>query len=383
MKFTKVILCVVFFVAVAFSVCCWIHPFAEVYQMPANLVVNCEEKSNSVNSLIQTRYNQQNNTVDFLLFNALKIHSVNATESRQVYLGGDIWGFSYDGRGVLIVSNKGMGTETSELQAGDIITDIDDIQISCVADIKEILNKGQEHKSVCVKIKRGNERIEKIVHPKFDTLTRQYKLGVWAKEGINGVGTVTYIDSLTGRYGALGHSMVDPTSHTIFEVESGKAQKCVVLGVKKAGRGSPGEIRAILPRTQSEVGTIDKNCENGLYGVMDQNSLKNSGRIKVKLGGRLSAKPGKATIYSCIDGKNIRPYEIEIIKTNYAGSSKQKNLVFRVTDNVLLTTTGGIVQGMSGSPIVQDGKLIGAITHVFVNDPTKGFGIYIDNMINN
>ena len=103
----------------------------------------------------------------------------------------------------------------------------------------------------------------------------------------------------------------------------------------------------------------------------------------MELGGRLTAKPGKATIYSCIDGKNIRPYEIEIIKTNFQGSGKQKNLVFRVTDDILLKTTGGIVQGMSGSPIVQNGKLIGAITHVFVNDPTKGFGIYIDNMVTN
>lgn len=383
MKLSKILICITFCVAITFAVCCWTRPFDDVYDMPQNLVVNSEDYSEPISALVQSKYNKESNTVDFLLLNTLKIHSVNATETRQVYLGGDIWGFDYDGKGVLVVSNKGLGEANTELLAGDVIIGIDESEVNCVADIAKALNSKGENQEVSVKLVRDAERIEKFVKPKYDSLTKRYKLGVWAQEGLNGVGTVTYIDAQTGRFGALGHPIVEPNSQAIFDVDSGKAQKCVVLGVKKADRGSPGEIRAILPRTKSEVGIVDKNCETGIYGTVDLSSFVDAGRQKVELGGRLTAKPGKATIYSCIDGKNIRPYEIEIIKTNFQGAGKQKNLVFRVTDDILLKTTGGIVQGMSGSPIVQNGKLIGAITHVFVNDPTKGFGIYIDNMVTN
>lgn len=383
MKFSKIVICITFCIAITFAICCWSRPFDDVYQMPQNLIIDNQYSSKPISALVQSRYNESENTVDFLLLNTLKIHSVNAFSSREVYVGGDIWGFDYEGKGVLVVSNKGLGETNSELLAGDIIYEIDGVAIKGVSDISDILNTKKIKNEVAVKLIRNAEKIEKVVKPKFDHLTRQYKLGIWAKEGLNGVGTVTYIDAQTGRYGALGHPIIEPNSQAIFNVSEGRAQKCIVLGVKKAGRGSPGEIRAILPRAKSEIATVDTNCETGIYGDADLHSISLSERQKVELGGRLTAKPGKAVIYSCIDGKNIRPYEIEIIKTNFQGAGKQKNLVFKVTDDILLKTTGGIVQGMSGSPIIQNGKMIGAITHVFVNDPTKGFGIYIDNMISN
>lgn len=383
MKLGKFVLFITFCIAIVFAICCWTRPFDDVYLMPSNLVVGGDNYSEPISAFVQSRYNKGNNSVDFLLLNTLKIHSVQATSSREVYVGGDICGYEYDGKGVLVVSNKGLGEENAEFQAGDIIYAIDEREVAEISDIATALNGDKKGQEVCVKLIRDATKIERVVKPKYDTLTKQFKLGVWAKLGLNGVGTITYVDAETGRFGALGHPIVEPNSQAIFEVNSGKVQKCVVLGVKKAERGSPGEIRAVLPRTKSEIGSVDKNCETGIYGTLSLGDFVNKDRLKVTLGGRLTAKPGKATIYSCIDGKNIRPYEIEIIKTNFTGAGKQKNLVFKVTDEVLLKITGGIVQGMSGSPIVQDGKLIGAITHVFVNDPTKGFGIYVDNMINN
>lgn len=383
MKIHRFFVYISFCIAIVFAICCWTRPFDAVFEMPQNLIVDSTQGAEPISALVQSRYNKEQNTVDFLLLNTVKIHSVNATASREVYLGGDVMGFDYQGEGVLVVSNKGLGEESAELIAGDVIKAVDGQDISCVADITHALNGEEKKGSVSVTVVRNNERITRVVKPKFDGLTRQYKLGVWAKEGLNGVGTVTFVDPETGRFGALGHPIVEPNSQAIFDVSVGKAQKCVVLGVKKADRGSPGEIRAILPNAKSEVGLVDKNCESGVYGTLDLDNFDTSTRQKVELGGRLVAKPGKAWIYSCIDGKNIRPYEIEIIKTNFQGAGKQKNLVFKVTDEILIKTTGGIVQGMSGSPIVQNGKLIGAITHVFVNDPTKGFGIYIDNMIGN
>lgn len=383
MKLSNFLIGVTFCVAIIFTICCYVRPFDDVFLMPQNLIVDNTDYNEPVSALVQSKYNKEDNTVDFLLFNTLKIHSVNATPTRQVYLGGDVMGFQYKGDGVLVVSNKGLGTENTDFLTGDVIQSVDNVPISKVADITAALNTGVCKSKITVGLVRDNVRVEKVVHPQYDTLTRQYKLGVWVKEGLSGVGTLTFVDAETGRFGALGHPIVEPSSDAIFEVSSGKAQKCVVLGVKRADRGIPGEIRAILPATKSEVGSIDKNCETGVYGTINLETMDTSARQKVELGGRLTAQPGKASIYCCIDGKNIRPYEIEIIKTNYQGVSKQKNLVFKITDDILLKTTGGIVQGMSGSPIVQNGKLIGAITHVFVNDPTKGFGIFIDNMIAN
>ncbi|MGN0961522.1 MAG: SpoIVB peptidase S55 domain-containing protein, partial [Christensenellales bacterium] len=129
------------------------------------------------------------------------------------------------------------------------------------------------------------------------------------------------------------------------------------------------------------IGSVDKNCEYGVYGYVDDVKKLTKDKTSIQIGGRLTARPGKATILSCINGDEIEEFDIEIIKTNFQSSYNQKSMVIRVTDKDLIARTGGIVQGMSGSPIIQDGKLIGAVTHVFVNDATKGFGLYIDWML--
>ncbi len=384
MKIQKILISITFLVATIFMIICWAVPFDDINKMPENIVVNSQNNDPNLGGLVNTVYNEDSNTVDFMLLNTIKLRTVNAIETKQVYIGGDTLGFEYQGDGVLVVSNKGLGVENTELEVGDIIKSVNNIEVNSIRDLRQVLDDKDSVKSgVLLKIVRNDAVIEKVIKPSFDALTQKYKLGIWAKDGLNGVGTLTYIDPTSGRYGALGHPIVEPSTRIILDVESGTVQKCVVLGVKKAGRGSPGEIKAVLSRGDSAVGSVDKNCESGIFGTLNLEKIDTSNRTLVDLGGRLSAHPGKAFIYSAIDGKNIRPYEIEIIKTNYQGSGSQKNLVFRVTDKRLLSSTGGIVQGMSGSPIVQDSKLIGAVTHVFVNDPTKGFGIYIDNMINN
>ncbi len=380
MKISKILLPIVFSLAILFSCVCWFVPFHQIYDMPKNIIVG--EDSAALGGLVNTVYNADTSTVDFLLLDTIKLHSVSATETKKVYLGGDTLGFDFQGKGLLVVSNKGLGIETPNIQEGDIIEAINSHEIKSIKDIRSILDSEEAKNGVTLKINRNGTQISKVVKPTFDPLSKQYKLGVWGKFGLNGVGTLTYIDPDSGRYGALGHPIVDASTKIILDANVGEVKKCVVLGVKKAGRGTPGEIKAVLTRNKSNLGSIDKNCESGIYGNLDLKNFDTT-RTLVDLGGRLSAHPGKATIYSSIDGKNIRPYEIEIIKTNYQGKENQKNLVFKITDSRLLSITGGIVQGMSGSPIVQDGKLIGAVTHVFVNDPTKGFGIFIDNMITN
>lgn len=385
MKLGKICFYTAIFICLISALVCWLVPFDEIFNVPDEVIVNNntlhnEAKSN-FGSLVTTRYNEKSDTVDFLLFDTVKIHSVNAINvGDKVYLGGDTLGFSYNGKGVLVIA-KGENADEN-IMAGDIIKSINGAEIDSVNKITEILNKNEENNfEVTAKIVRKGNNIETKLKPAYDTYTRKYKLGIWAKESISGIGTLTFIDPNTGRFGALGHPILEPSTNTILDVGEGKVHKCCVLGVKRAIRGNPGELKGVFVRSNQEMGTVDKNCDYGMYGNLNLENKMFQNKQLIEVGGRLTAHPGKAQIYSSLDGKTIRAYDIEIIKTNFQSAQSPKNLIFKVTDNRLIETTGGIVQGMSGSPIVQDGKLIGAVTHVFVNDATKGFGIYIDNMI--
>lgn len=385
MKLGNIFFCIAIFICIISALVSWLVPFDEIFNVPDNVIVNKSDlrsQSNSnFGSLVTTRYNEKNETVDFLLFDTVKIRSVNAINvGDKVYLGGDTLGFSYDGKGVLVIA-KGENADDNILP-GDIIKSINGTEIDSVKKITEILNQNEKNNlEVTAKIIRNGDNIETKLKPAYDTYTQKFKLGVWAKESMSGIGTLTFIDPNTGRFGALGHPILEPNTNTILDVSDGIVHKCCVLGVKRAIRGDPGELKGVFVRSSQQMGTVDKNCDYGIYGNLNLKNKIFQDKQMIEVGGRLSAHPGKAQIYCSLDGKTIRAYDIEIIKTNFQSSQSPKNLILKVTDDRLIQTTGGIVQGMSGSPIVQDGKLIGAVTHVFVNDATKGFGIYIDNMI--
>ena len=203
---------------------------------------------------------------------------------------------------------------------------------------------------------------------------------VWVKEDAVGIGTLTFINATTKRFGSLGHSINDSETNECIKVSGGNIYKGRILGVKKGRSGEAGELKGTFSR-EDVVGSVDKNCEFGVYGFVNDVETFTASKTSIDVGGRLSAKPGKAKILSCLNGQDIEEFDIEIIKTNFQSSCNEKSMVLRVVDEDLISKTGGIVQGMSGSPIIQDGKLIGAVTHVFVNDATKGFGIYIDWML--
>ena len=229
-------------------------------------------------------------------------------------------------------------------------------------------------------VTRNGENLQIGILPALDIQTNTYKLGLWVKEDAVGIGTLTFINATTGRFGSLGHSINDSETNECIEVSGGNIYDSRILGVKKGSSGRAGELMGTFSR-EDVIGSVDKNCEYGVYGYLDNVNNVIDSKTSIQIGGRLSAKPGKATILSCIDGEDIEEFDIEIIKTNFQSSSNQKSMVIRVTDKDLIARTGGIVQGMSGSPIIQNGKLIGAVTHVFVNDATKGFGLYIDWML--
>ena len=206
------------------------------------------------------------------------------------------------------------------------------------------------------------------------------KLGVWVRSDTQGIGTMTYID-LNGRFGALGHGISDTDTGEVVEISEGNLYDTQIVGVEKGAVGSPGVMSGVIyygPGTL--LGDVNANTEQGIFGTVNEKFMRDVTAESMEVGFKQDVKKGKASIRSGVSGE-IKDYQIEILKVDYSNSHSNKSLVIQVTDPELLELTGGIVQGMSGSPIMQDGKIIGAVTHVFVNDPTKGYGIFVEDML--
>lgn len=327
--------------------------------------------------------------INYKLFNLFNIKrlKVNVLDPDRYFAGGETLGFSLQSKGVILIggnyilSKNGIERpfENSGLKTGDIITKINGIEINNSQDISKIL-ENFEGGSIRLTVNRSGNIFEVDICPALDSMSNTYKLGLWVKEDAVGIGTLSFVNATTKRFGSLGHSINDSETNECIEVSGGNIYISKILGIKKGNSGKAGELIGTFNR-ENVLGSVDKNCDYGVYGFVDCVEFVTKNKTSVDIGGRLSAKPGKAQILSALDGDEIKAYDIEIIKTNFQQSCNEKSMVIRVVDKELIAKTGGIVQGMSGSPIIQDGKLIGAVTHVFVNDATKGFGIYIDWMI--
>lgn len=298
-------------------------------------------------------------------------------DGNDVYLGGFPAGFSLSTNGAYVagvcdvVTKNGICSPSKEadIRVGDIITNIDGCKIYNATDIELNIKDKNE---VCIQLKRARDIIIKTVNTAKD-INDNYKLGLFIRNDVCGIGTVTFIKN--GRLASLGHPVIGDDGK-IFDITSGSVFDCNITGFVKGERGKAGELRGIFLKTNS-VATIDKNLISGVYAQLDNNYDTKELR-KIEIG---TAKPGDAIMRTTIEGNKPLEYSISIIKVD--NQSDCKNFVIKITDKNLLDSTGGIVQGMSGSPIVQNNKLVGAVTHVFLNDPTRGFGISIDNMIKN
>lgn len=326
----------------------------------------------------------------FNLFTIKKV-PVRLLTDTDVYIGGETVGFNLFSDGVICVGSNAIATmegtkepfKESGLLEGDAILEIEDIKINSIEDVDRIINlptfAGQK---LTLTIKR-NEEIEKVeITPVFDVLTQKYKLGLWVRNNASGVGTLTYVKQSDFRFGAVGHPIVDRSLGENFVVESGNIYKCRLLGIKRGEKNNPGEIKSSINLSDDSIGLADTNCKYGVYGNILNKGVIDASRTAT-LGGRLSVELGEAKIYCNLDNDGVKAYDVKIIKANKQNSADDKSMTIKVTDKELLAKTGGIIQGMSGSPIVQNGKIVGAITHVFVNDPTRGYGVYVDWMINN
>lgn len=323
--------------------------------------------------------------VIFKLFGILPIKKVkvNILPEEEVYVGGQPIGLALHSDGALVVSDTCIDSSSEIkvnkhkcLRNGDVLKEINDIKINDLEDISNILQTYEGEKVKVLYQRNNQDKVSEIELIKDKE--GNYKMGVWVRDDLSGIGTLTFVQK-NNKFAALGHAVTAGQNENIIPLTSGEIYNASLVNIQKGEKNNPGELRCVFVQKDKQ-GEIIKNTKVGLYGELNNvDNIIDSNKTAM-LGGRLSVKPGKAKIISSISGLQ-EEYDIEIIKANYQSKSDDKSMVIRVTDKRLLELTGGIVQGMSGSPIIQNGKIVGAVTHVFISDPTKGYGVYSDWML--
>lgn len=374
-----------------------------IFSLPSKSAISTSDlqelsTENSFGSLIDTSVNEstvtvggesvKNTSLVLKLFGFIPIKKVDVIvcDDKSVYLGGIPLGFSITTKGVIVVGENSVLTKdgakitekSTELERGDILIKVNGIEIENATEISKQL-EASAGKKISVTVIRKGKQINCDITPVLDSETETYKLGLWVRNDAQGVGTLTFVTN-EDKFGALGHAITDFETGIEIPVDDGKVYNCTTLGITKGTKGKAGELRCLFVQSKNSKGSINKNTKYGVFGELNDKKQIVDENVTAKIGTRIAAKMGSAKIVSSVSG--IREeYEIEIIKTYRQPKCSDKSFIFRVKDKRLLELTGGIVQGMSGSPIIQNGKLIGAVTHVFLYDPTKGYGVYADWML--
>ncbi len=299
--------------------------------------------------------------------------------AESAYPGGMPFGLKMYTDGLTVVGFSDVDTSDGSrtpafdagIHEGDVITEINGEAIRSSEDFVGAVEKSADE--VEIKLRRGDEEMTVRVKPSKSERDGKYKTGMWLRDSTAGIGTVTFILPESGEFAGLGHGVCDADSGHLVELSRGVVCGVDICGVKRGSAGSPGELRGYF--SEPNTGVILKNTEHGVFGYLKR-PPEDDGIME--LGHRCDVCEGDAGILCTIDGNGVREYSIEITKTDIL--ENPASFEIRVTDNDLIAATGGIVQGMSGSPIIQNGKLVGAVTHVMVSDPLRGYGIYVESM---
>lgn len=308
--------------------------------------------------------------------------TVTANGNTTVILGGQSIGVNINVDGILILGlssfygqdgKKHCPAKEAGLKEGDVILSVNQKDVSTATEFSNIVDQ-YANSEMNVEYNRNGKTYKTSIKAVKASEDGKYHLGLWARDGTTGMGTLTFIDD-EGTFGALGHGISDGDTERLISPCRGNIYFASVNGVQKGTRSNPGELQGSF--ISAEIGDITSNTTCGIFGKLNEKEY--DGQI-VKIASKSEIKTGAATIYSSINGNSVEEFAVNIEKINY-NSKGNKSMVIRITDKDLISRTGGIVQGMSGSPIIQNGKLVGAVTHVFVNDPTRGYGIFIENML--
>lgn len=337
--------------------------------------------------IVNGKYNGDADLVLSLAGFPIKKTEVKVLKDFKLIPGGQSIGVKLNTKGVLVIGHHLISTsegkkspgEIAGIKVGDMITNINGKTIEQMSDMNPFIQSaGKSGEILKIVILRNGKEFETNLQPLQATNGGSYRIGLYIRDSAAGIGTLTFVDPKSNKYGALGHVIADNDTKKPIEVENGQILNSVVTSIQKANNGEPGEKLARFSSQEDIIGNININSPFGIFGELNKIPTTNKA-IPIALSDQV--KIGPAQIYTVIEDDKIESFDVEIISTVSQKYAATKGMVIKVTDKKLLKKTGGIIQGMSGSPIVQDGKLVGAVTHVFVNDPTSGYGIHIEWML--
>ena len=335
-------------------------------------------------------YNDNNIQINFLGIIPIKSVMVNKVQDIEVIPGGRSIGIRLSSKGVLVVGYSEVNVNNEKVESpgklagieiGDLIISVNDKNVDSTKNLIQLI-KATKEDSIELEILRNEEKLLKELKIIKEN-NKDAKIGLWIRDTTAGVGTLTFTDEKTGVFGALGHPVTDGDTNKLFNIREGDLLESSVISIRKGESGSPGELKGIFIDGNNSLGKIEQNTQCGIFGTCKDVKSFNMRGEKVKIGFRDEITIGKASIITTIDENGPKEYDIEIIKLFQQKEAGPKSMLIKITDEELLQKTGGIVQGMSGSPIMQNGKMIGAVTHVLINKPDVGYGIYIDWMLEN
>jgi stage IV sporulation protein B len=320
----------------------------------------------------------------------IKKVDVNVLKDFKVIPGGQSIGVKLNSVGVLVVGHHQVNTndgkkspgEIAGIKVGDIITKINGQRIEKMSDVAPFVkDSGENGKPLQVVISRESGEFTTNLQPLKDQNEESYKLGLYIRDSAAGIGTMTFYEPKSMKYGALGHVISDMDTKKPIVVADGQIVRSTVTSIEKGSNGDPGEKLARFSSDREVIGNIKRNSPFGIFGELNKDISNGIADKALPISLSHQVKEGPAQILTVVDNDKVELFDIEIVSTIPQKFPATKGMVLKVTDKKLLEKTGGIVQGMSGSPIIQDGKLIGAVTHVFVNDPTSGYGVHIEWML--
>lgn len=324
-------------------------------------------------------------SLDISLFKKIPVKSTSVTISKRKYVipVGDVFGIRLFTSGVVVVGTDNVYTadgavnpaDKAGIKPGDIVTAINGEKIEKVKDFTKFLQTNQSEK-IILDVMREEKTFTAELNPVMSKNDNNFKVGLWIRDSMAGVGTITYYDENSGIFGGLGHAVCDVDTGIIMPLSNGDAVNTVIGGCYKGTSGATGELCGVFQ--QDDIGSLLKNCSCGIFGTLDKADFTTK---NIPVATKQEVKTGKAQIISTVDDQGPQYYDIKIVKIFSNESETSKNMIIEVADSNLISKTGGIVQGMSGSPIIQNGMLVGAVTHVFVNNPLQGYAIFADTMI--
>ena len=380
-KFLFVFVTVLFFVAaLAFFI---VMPVVNAISFPGEVRLTNEEYHGQVLPTHRFISGQSNYSaavgdtdqkyIDLKLFGLFTIKrvKVDVIAVEELAAGGLPIGFVAKSQGVIVIENA----PEHGLKKGDIIKSVNGTEIASVEDFNQFV-KGKQ--ALNITFQRGSNTLQTKINADMDE-----RLGLWLKDETTGVGILTYVNPENNNFAALGHRLADYETGANIDIRGGDVYCTNVIGLEKSSGRRVGEFKSTLRQgSGKKQGTVLSSNSGGVFGCLfAESELLQQSSIIYPVGSRYSVRPGKAKLRTSLDGINVHEYDIEILKTFYQAKRDVKSMIIRVTDRELLSKSGGIIHGMSGSPIIQNGKIIGALTHVVVNDTTKGYGIYIDFIV--